>query len=83
MFDPQEQTKCACGLGGTTQYKFEGHLIQIGSARFLDAVASMDAEGVGTIPAHSIFKLIVAADSLSLSPLDDGWLCSPFHLAIV
>src|SRR5207247_637789 len=61
-----QKAKCNCGSADGPEIKFEGHLVQLGSHRFLDAVSQSDAEGMDAIPAHNIFKITAEGDSLSL-----------------
>ena len=70
-----QKAKCNCGSADGPEIKFEGHLVQLGSHRFLDAVSQSDAEGMDAIPAHNIFKITAEGDSLSLMALSDDWLC--------
>jgi hypothetical protein len=62
--------------GNEPGIRFAARLVQLGAVRFLDTVPSEDAAGVGALPAHSIFKVFLNADSLALVPLSDSWLCS-------
>jgi len=55
--------------------QFSAQLVQLGTERFLDAVASGDAGEIGALRAHSILKVFLSADSLALVPLSDSWLC--------
>ena len=66
------------------RYAYNGHLVQLGSYRFLDVVptVSYDAGGKrqqtepGYIPAHSIFKVIIEGDLLFLIAPNDERLCT-------
>ena len=57
------------------QSTYTGHLVKLGAERFLDAVPDGDAVA-GALPAHNVFKVSVQGGSLSLSPLNDDFLCS-------
>jgi hypothetical protein len=63
---------------------YSGSLVQLGSYRFLDVVplSSYDTQGKsqqiepGYIPTHSILKVILEGDTLSLMAPNDGRLCA-------
>jgi hypothetical protein len=61
--------------GNELDIRFGARLVQLGGDRFLDIVPSGDAAGIGALPAHSVFKVFLNADSLALVPLNDSWLC--------
>jgi len=56
--------------------KYEAHLEQLGTSRFLDASPRGDAESRGFIAPHTIFKVETTSNSLSLTPMSDSWLCN-------
>ena len=68
--------KCHSASNDPAGIRYAGNLVQLGTARFLDVVPGGDAAGMGAIPAHSIFKIVVEHDSLLLVPVSDSWLCS-------
>jgi len=76
LFDKGSEIKCRCASTDSAGIRYAGNLVQLGPARFLDVVPGGDAVGMGTIPAHSIFKIVFDHDSLFLVPLSDSWLCS-------
>jgi hypothetical protein len=67
---------CVCGQDNELDLSYEGKLLQLGTTRFLDAYPLADAQGFGAFPAHNIFKISLTRNSLSMAPLEDGWLCS-------
>jgi hypothetical protein len=75
LFD-KDEIKCHCASNDSAGIRYAGNLGQLGTARFLDVVPGGDAAGMGAIPAHSIFKIVVEDNSLFLVPLSDSWLCS-------
>jgi hypothetical protein len=75
LFDKAE-IQCHCASNDSAGIRYAGNLVQLGTARFLDVVPGGDPAGMGTIPTHSIFKIVVEDDSLFLVPLSDSWLCS-------
>jgi len=70
------EIKCHSTSNNPAGILYAGNLVQLGTARFLDVVPGGDAAGMGAIPAHSIFKIVVEHDSLLLVPVSDSWLCS-------
>jgi hypothetical protein len=72
----KDEIKCHCAANDSAGIPYAGNLAQLGTARFLDVVPGGDAAGMGAIPAHSIFKIVIEDDSLFLVPLSDSWLCS-------
>jgi hypothetical protein len=63
-----QKAKCNCGSADGPEIKFEGHLVQLGSHRFLDAVSQSDAAGMDAIPAHNIFKITKAQGADPAAP---------------
>ena len=65
----------------STELKFVSHLFRVGNTLFLDALLN-DFRVKGTdegvlafaVPAHTIFEVKLAGDSLHLISLDDDWL---------
>jgi hypothetical protein len=72
LIDLEKSPKCN---GTEPGIRFATRLVQLGADRFLDVVPSGDAAGIGALPAHSVFKVFLNADSLALVPLSDSWLC--------
>lgn len=59
---------------------FAGHLVQLGSARFLDVFPdAFSGSDLGWIPSHTIFKVSVDPKKLSLTPPNISWLCDSTH----
>ena len=67
--------KAPKGNGNEPGTRFGARLVQLGADRFLDVVPSGDAVAIGALPAHSVLKVFLTADSLALVPLSDSWLC--------
>jgi len=59
-------------------FTFSGCLVNLGAERFLDVLPEGEKIGgaPGMLPAHSVFKVSVQGDALSLSPLSVDGLCS-------
>jgi hypothetical protein len=59
---------------------FAGHLVQLGSVRFLDVFPDgFSGSNLGWIPSHTIFKVSVDPRKLSLTPPNASWLCDSTH----
>lgn len=59
--------------------RFEAHLVQLGSSRFLDVYPEEpelrnDTYKFHLIPAHSISRIWLEGDVLRVGPLDEDWL---------
>ena len=59
--------------------EFEGHLVELGKARFLDLYPQERDEGnafyeLHRIPAHTISRIWLEGDTLRAAMLQDGWL---------
>jgi hypothetical protein len=62
--------------GTESGVQFSARLVQLGTGRFLDAVASGHTAEIGAQQrAHSIIKVLLNTDSLDLVPLSDSWFC--------
>jgi len=72
LFDLENDAQCD---GTESGVRFSARLVQLGTERFLDAVASGDAADIGAQRAHSILKVLLNVDSLDLVPLSDSWFC--------
>ena len=72
---PDDKSEADSDRQKASDSTYTGRLVQVATERFLDVVPS--ADGIpGVIRAHNLFKVSIEKDSLSLSPLNDDWLCS-------
>jgi hypothetical protein len=76
QFVRRPDTDCHCSSEDVPDLHFDARLVQLGPTRFLDAVPRGDAQGIGALPTHTIFKVIGLPESLSFSALNDDWLCN-------
>lgn len=72
---PDDKSKADSDRQKDSDSTYTGRLVQVATERFLDVVRSGDGMP-GVIRAHTLFKVSIEKDSLSLSPLNDDWLCS-------
>jgi len=62
--------------------RFDAKMVQLGANRFLDALPQGDAQGLGSLPAHNILKVILNHESLALILPNDNWLCNAARLKL-
>ena len=62
--------------------RFDAKMVQLGANRFLDALPQGDAQGLGSLPAHNILKVILNHKSLALILPNDNWLCNAARLKL-
>ena len=62
--------------------RFDAKMVQLGANRFLDALPQGDAQGLGSLPAHNILKVILNHKSLALILPNDNWLCNAERLKL-